>query len=264
MHDASLRLQSHLRMRTQRRAYLRELKEKAEEAKLSNQLAKMQARLQAEIEARQQAEQEQERLKAERDSGAGAASTASVAASAASATPAACAPAAQPSQGGDVGAAAASLGGLAGAAAKYLSGRFGAPQSTTAMEETSVMLSLVTKDREKLSQRLATEIETRKRLEGEKRELERKLRLGSATSQVCAGLRGSLRSRCLCASHHARWTERVAVAVVCAGARALWYTGVVDGKRRACVRAKGCIPHAPSAPAPFSVSLTARRPPSCL
>jgi len=46
------------------------------------------------------------------------------------------------------------------------------------------MLSLVTKDREKLSQRLATEIEMRKRLEGEKRELERKLRLGSATSQV--------------------------------------------------------------------------------
>lgn len=46
------------------------------------------------------------------------------------------------------------------------------------------MLSLVTKDREKLSQKLATETEARKRLEAEKRELERKLRLGSATSQL--------------------------------------------------------------------------------
>jgi len=46
------------------------------------------------------------------------------------------------------------------------------------------MLSLVTKDREKLSQRLAAETDIRKRLESEKRELERKLRLGSATNQL--------------------------------------------------------------------------------
>ena len=46
------------------------------------------------------------------------------------------------------------------------------------------MLSLVTKDREKLSQRLAAETDARKRLESQKRELERKLRLGCATSQL--------------------------------------------------------------------------------
>lgn len=46
------------------------------------------------------------------------------------------------------------------------------------------MLSVVTKDRERLGQRLAAETEARKRLEAEKRELERKLNMGSATSQV--------------------------------------------------------------------------------
>mmetsp|Transcript_36834 Transcript_36834/g.97371 ORF Transcript_36834/g.97371 Transcript_36834/m.97371 type:complete len:197 (-) Transcript_36834:888-1478(-) len=46
------------------------------------------------------------------------------------------------------------------------------------------MLALVTKDREKLRERLAAETEHRKRLEAEKREMERKLRLGSATTQL--------------------------------------------------------------------------------
>jgi len=81
--------------------------------------------------------------------------------------------------------AGASISGrLAGAAAKLLSGYASQPQTTSSMEETSAMLSLVTKDREKLSQKLASETEARKRLETEKRELERKLRLGSATSQL--------------------------------------------------------------------------------
>ena len=46
------------------------------------------------------------------------------------------------------------------------------------------MLELVTKDREKLRERLAAETEARKRLDAEKRELERKLGMGSAASHV--------------------------------------------------------------------------------
>ena len=56
MQSATLQLQSNQRMAQQRRVYRRELNEKKEEAKLSNQLAKLQARLQAEMEAREQAE----------------------------------------------------------------------------------------------------------------------------------------------------------------------------------------------------------------
>ena len=191
---SALRLQSSYRMASQQRQYRRELAEKREEAKLSTQLAKMQARLQAEIDARQKAEEEQERLRAERANGAaygapGAEAGAGLAASSASALDApttidtsmaaAMAPAADAAQ------AATISGRLAGAAAKYLSGYIGThPQTTSSMEETNAMLSLVTKDREKLSQRLAVETEARKRLESEKRELERKFRLGSATSQL--------------------------------------------------------------------------------
>jgi len=46
------------------------------------------------------------------------------------------------------------------------------------------MLGLVTKDRERLGARLTAETEARRRLEAEKRELEKKLNKGSATSQV--------------------------------------------------------------------------------
>lgn len=52
------------------------------------------------------------------------------------------------------------------------------------MGETAAMLAAVSKDREKLAQRLAQESEARKRLELEKRELESKVRLGSTTSDV--------------------------------------------------------------------------------
>ncbi len=46
------------------------------------------------------------------------------------------------------------------------------------------MLSLVTKDRERLSHKLAAETQARKKVELEKRELERRIKLGSATSQL--------------------------------------------------------------------------------
>ena len=46
------------------------------------------------------------------------------------------------------------------------------------------MLAAVSRDREKLSGRLAAEADARRRLEAEKRELESKLRLGSTTSDV--------------------------------------------------------------------------------
>ena len=196
MRGAALRLQSLQRMISQRAQYLRELAEKKEEAKLSTQLARMQAQLQAEIEARQQAEKEQERLRAEHAAGGGpppalSSSTASTAATSSAGTsdvanvPADDASAAEAAAAAEAMQAASLSGRLAGAAAKYLSGYIGAqPQGTSSIEETSAMLSLVTKDREKLGQRLATETEARKRLESEKRELERRLRLGSATSQL--------------------------------------------------------------------------------
>ena len=188
LRGAALRLQSAQRMVSQRKQYRRELAEKKEEAKLSTQLAKMQARLQAEIEARQNAEQEQERLRAERMAG-GPAPPAAVEGEAASSSHLPPVPAAAVGEAPADDAAdptQASLSGrLAGAAAKYLSGYIGTqPQATSSIEETSAMLSLVTKDREKLSQRLAAETDIRKRLESEKRELERKLRLGSATNQL--------------------------------------------------------------------------------
>ena len=152
---AALRLQSKARMASQRRAYLRDLAEKKEEAKLSTQLAKLQARLQAEMEARQNAERALEAgAAADEGSGSGAAVA------------------------GDGGGVA----GIAGAAASWVLGNMGGP--STSVEETSTMLSVVTKDRERLGQRLAAETEARKRLEAEKRELERKLNMGSATSQV--------------------------------------------------------------------------------
>ncbi|KAL1496526.1 hypothetical protein AB1Y20_016479 [Prymnesium parvum] len=164
MRRAALRLQSQQRMRLTRRQYRRDLAEKKEEAKLSTQIARLQAQLQAEMEARKLAEREQERLRTER----------------------AAAPSALPADAaeGD-GADASSMGSrLLGGAAKLLSSYGVVPQTTSAMEETSEMLSLVTKDREKLSQRLAAETELRKRLEVEKRELERKMGIGSAHSQL--------------------------------------------------------------------------------
>jgi len=165
MRSAALRLQSLQRMKAQRRQYRQELAEKKEEAKLSTQIARLQAQLQAEMEARQHAEKEQERLRTEK-----AVPTTTVAEPAADAPP-------EAEQEESMGSR------LLGGAAKLLSTYANAEQ-TTSMEETSQMLSLVTKDREKLSQKLAVETEARKRLEAEKRELERKMRIGSDTSQL--------------------------------------------------------------------------------
>jgi len=187
---AALALQSFQRMASQRRQYRRELAEKKEEAKLSNQLAKMQARLQAEIDARIEAEREQERLKAGIASGtvaAGPPPSSGAPVAATSEAPTTCADEASSSaaSAAELDKNATISGRLAGAAAKYLSGYVGAqPQTTNSLEETGAMLALVTKDREKLRERLATETDARKRLEVEKREMERKMRLGSAASQV--------------------------------------------------------------------------------
>ena len=124
------------------------------------------------MEARTKAEEEQERLKAEKLAP-GAAPPPSGASDAGGA---AGAPAA-------AGAADNSLGARLGAAA----GKFWAglnAQGGSAVEETSQMLAAVTKDREKLTQRLAAETDARKRLEREKRELEVKLSASGATSDV--------------------------------------------------------------------------------
>jgi chromosome segregation ATPase len=173
MHFAALRLQSYVRMAHQRRAYKRELQEKKEEAKLSNQLAKLQARLQAEMAAREQAEVEQERLKAGMVVGA-------------------LPPPPPPGRPSAVGASSPSesppldnplaLGARLGAAAGKLFSGYLQGQSSSSVEETATMLAAVSRDREKLSGRLAAEADARKRLEAEKRELESKLRLGSTTS----------------------------------------------------------------------------------
>lgn len=177
----AVRLQSVWRMVWQRRLYVRELAESREEAKLSTQLARLQAQLQAEIQARQAAEGEQERLRTQqREAGGpvleavrlekvegGAARSEEVEGGAALA--------AEPSQPGTIRSR------LAGAAATYLLSSRG---GSSTMEETSSMLSLVTKDRERLGQRLAAEQEARRRAEAEKRELERRLQMGSASSQV--------------------------------------------------------------------------------
>ena len=217
MRKAALRVQSRHRMLAQRKQYRRDLADKKEEAKLSTQIARLQAQLQAEMEARKHAELEQERLKAERLAAPSASAGEPAAPSASAGQPAApsasagqpAAPSASAGEAPSLGAgesqpatgaalaeeaaahaaaeeAGTSISGrLAGAAAKYLLPHLGQAHGTTSsIEETSAMLSLVTKDREKLSQKLATETEARKRLEAEKRELERKLRLGSATSQL--------------------------------------------------------------------------------
>ena len=183
---AALRLQSHHRMSSQRRQFCRELAEKKEEAKLSTQLAKMQARLQAEIEARQQAEQEQERLKAGMGAGASAfAQPPAVGTPSASEASNGASSVHEEGSAGEVPLNTTLPGRLAGAAAKYLSGYMGAQaQTSSSVEEQRALLDIVTKDREKLRERLASETDARKRLESEKRELERKLRLGTATSQV--------------------------------------------------------------------------------
>ena len=181
MRKAALRLQSYQRMVCQRKQYRRDLADKKEEAKLSTQIAKLQAQLQSEIDARKTAEEEQERLRAEKSTApSNAAEPGAAARAEPEVTPAADALAA------DGAAGDTSISGrLAGAAAKYLLSSYAsAPAASSSVEETSAMLSLVTKDREKLSQKLASETEARKRLETEKRELERKIRLGSATSQL--------------------------------------------------------------------------------
>jgi len=76
---------------------------------------------------------------------------------------------------------------LAGAAAAKVSAILGynvPGQTTASMEETNAILLQLTKDRERLSQKLAAEADARKRVERERSELEKKLRLAGATSQV--------------------------------------------------------------------------------
>mmetsp|Transcript_3156 Transcript_3156/g.9612 ORF Transcript_3156/g.9612 Transcript_3156/m.9612 type:complete len:1277 (+) Transcript_3156:392-4222(+) len=184
MRSAALRLQSRARMLAQRRAYRRDLAEKKEEAKLSTQLAKLQAQLQAEIEARQTAEREQERLRNERASGATAVAGPVAGLPAAEKGEELASPADEAATGTDAGQAGSIRSRLAGAAANYLLSMGSGAQTMSSMEETSAMLSLVTKDRERLGQKLAAETEARKRAEAEKRELERRLTMGSDTSQV--------------------------------------------------------------------------------
>ena len=83
------------------------------------------------------------------------------------------------------GAQSSISGRLAMGAAKLLSGyATGGMSSDSTIEETSAMLQLVTKDRERLGHKLAAETELRKKLEAEKRELVRKLRAGSSTSAL--------------------------------------------------------------------------------
>ena len=176
MQSATLQLQSNQRMAQQRRVYRRELNEKKEEAKLSNQLAKLQARLQAEMEAREQAEKEQTKLKADMAAGKVPPQAAAAAAQAAVAAPSAGAAAASAPSADK----ASQDNSFWGKANKFFSG-FQAAAST---EETAAMLAAVSKDRQKLSERLADESAWRKRLEAEKRELEGKLRLGGLHSDV--------------------------------------------------------------------------------
>lgn len=200
MRAAAVRMQSRQRMLAQRMQYRRELAEKKEEAKLSTQLAKLQAQLQMEIEARQNAEEERERMMNERSTSGGLApplppqeSSGQMAPSSArvpppppsgSAPEVLEAPMPLPTSDAQMGPASVSSR-IAGAAAKYILGALPANAvQTSSMEDASAMLSLVTKDRERLSQKLAAESEARKRLEVEKKELERKLRLGAATSQL--------------------------------------------------------------------------------
>jgi len=174
MRAAALRVQSLQRMRSQRKQYLRDLADKKEEAKLSTQIARLQAQLQAEMEARKHAEEEQERLRTEK-----------VVAPSATNQPSAVQPGEEAASENEDSAPESVGSRLLGGAAKLLSSYTSEePQTTSSMQETSAMLSLVTKDREKLSQKLAAETEARKKLEVEKRELERKMRIGSATSQL--------------------------------------------------------------------------------
>tara|TARA_B110001452_G_scaffold225923_1_gene200099 strand:- start:312 stop:2963 length:2652 start_codon:yes stop_codon:yes gene_type:complete len=188
---AALRLQSHRRMVVQRRQYIKDLAEKKDEAKLSTQLARLQAQMQAEIDARKKAEETAARAQAEvqakiaagiEDGKAAAAVPAAAAAAAAGETSEEASGAAALLQGIDAATGMGISGKIAGAAS-YL-GYGGKPQSTAAMEETSAMLAQVTKDREKLSQKLAAETELRKKFEAQNREYERKVRLTSATSQL--------------------------------------------------------------------------------
>jgi len=180
MRKAVLRLQSHQRMKSQRRQYQRDLADKKEEAKLSTQIARLQAQLQSEMEARKHAEDEQERLRTEKAVVPSAGMTVVVSEPAAAAA-AAAGEAPLTDESATDGAFMGSR--ILGGAAKLLSS-YTAPQTTSSMEETSAMLSLVTKDREKLSQKLAKETEARKRLEAEKKELEKRMRIGSAASQL--------------------------------------------------------------------------------
>eukprot|EP00900_Chrysochromulina_parva_P008310 jgi/Chrpa1/17480/Chrysochromulina_OHIO_Genome00007564-RA len=205
MRRAAMKLQSFQRMATQRRQYRRELAEKKEEAKLSTQLAKMQAKLEAEIEARRKIEEERDR-EMDRLRAAAAAGASSVSAGAASVAPAEVVYVARSDPGMGLEKFMALLAGkyalnvdalikdaqeFAGpAAATELGqisglGRMGVgAASADETSEMSNMLALVNKDREKLRERLAAETEARKKLESERRELDRKVRLGSATSEV--------------------------------------------------------------------------------
>ena len=63
-------------------------------------------------------------------------------------------------------------------------GESAAGESATMSEDVSAMLSSLQKECEKLRQKLATEVEARKRLEGEKRDIMRQKNISVASSQV--------------------------------------------------------------------------------